>query len=76
MNSVVKVLRKAEAKLEKQLSTVEQELSGVRTALAALGGKMVGKATGRKRRKMSAATKKKMRRSAKARWAKVAKKDS
>lgn len=69
MNSVVKVLRKAEAKLEKQLGTVERELSGIRSALAALSGKAIGKATGMKRRRMSAATRRKMAASAKKRWA-------
>ena len=65
MNSVVKVLRRAEAKLEKQLGTVERELSGVRSALQALGGR--GK-TGRKRKGMSPATRKRMSAAAKKRW--------
>ena len=67
MNSVVKVLRRAEAKLEKQLGTVERELSGVRSALQALGGS--GK-TGRKRKGMSPATRKRMAKAARLRWAK------
>jgi hypothetical protein len=64
----VKALQQSEAKLVKQLSTVETELSNVRGALQMLrGGKS---ADGRKkRRKMSAATRKKMAASAKKRWA-------
>ena len=55
MNSVVKVLRRAEAKFEKQLGTVERELSGVRRAEQALGG---SGESGRERRGMSPATRK------------------
>ena len=67
----VKALRQSEAKLVKQLSTIERELSNVRGALQMLAGKSAG---GRKkRRKMSAATRRKMAASAKARWAKAEK---
>ena len=68
----VKALRQSEAKLVKQLSTVERELSNVRGALRMLAGKSAGgkiTVTGRKRRKMSAATRRKMAASAKKRWA-------
>ena len=70
----VQSLRRAESQLEKQLGSIQVELDKVRGALQMLrGGKSATvKADGRKRRKkMSAATKAKMRASAKARWAKV-----
>jgi hypothetical protein len=68
----VKALRQSEAKLVKQLSEIEAELSNVRGALQMLrGGKSAGgKATGRKKRKpFSRATKLKMAASARKRWA-------
>jgi len=66
----VQALRRAEAQLEKQLGTIQVELDKVRGALQMLrGGKSATGKTGRKRRKMSAATRAKMRASAKRRWA-------
>lgn len=57
-------LRKAERELEAQLA-------GIRAAISSLiGGKATSGKTKRTRRKMSAATIAKMRRSQKARWAK------
>jgi hypothetical protein len=46
-----------------------QDLETVRAAMKLLGGEAGDKPTGRKRRKMSAATRAKMRASAKKRWA-------
>ena len=66
----VKALRQSEAKLLKQLSTIETELSNIRGALQMLrGGKSATGKTGRKRRRMSAETRKKMAASARKRWA-------
>jgi hypothetical protein len=67
MLNPVQSLRRAEAQLEKQLGSIAQELANVRSALQVLTGKSAG---GKKtRRKMSAATRAKMRASAKKRWA-------
>jgi hypothetical protein len=72
----VQSLRRAEAQLEKQLGSIQVELDKVRGALKLLAGKSATGKTGRKGRRMSAATRKKMAASAKARWAKVGKKES
>jgi hypothetical protein len=71
--SPVESLRREESRLEKQLRSIQAELDRVQGALTLLSGKSAtAKADGRKRRrKMSAATRAKMRASAKARWAKV-----
>jgi hypothetical protein len=67
----VQSLRRAESQLEKQLGSIQVELDKVRGALQMLrGGKSTGgKIGGKRRRKMSAATRAKMRASAKKRWA-------
>ena len=72
----VQALRRAESQLEKQLVSIQGELDKVRGALKLLAGKSATGKTGRKRRKMSAATRKKMAASAKARWAKTGKKEA
>ena len=74
MNSVLSALRREEKKSLKLISEAEQQLDTVRQAIKLMAGKAIGKATGRKRRKMSAATKAKMSKAAKARWAKAEKK--
>ena len=67
-------LRHAEAKLQKQADKVRQQLDALRGAMKILGrgiaksGKPTG--TGRKKRVMSAATKAKISKATKERWAK------
>ena len=69
MNSVLSALRREEKKSLKLISEAEQQLDTVRQAIKLMAGKAIGKATGRKRRRMSAATRKKMAASARKRWA-------
>jgi hypothetical protein len=70
---VIEALKRDEAKWLLQISAATQQLEITRAALKLYG--KAGKKDGRKRRKMSAATRAKMKASAKARWAKVAKKE-
>jgi len=71
--NILRALQLEEKKSLKLIDEAQDKLNGVREAMRVLGGK-IGKATGRKRRKMSAATKAKMSKAAKARWAKAEKK--
>jgi hypothetical protein len=58
----IQSLRRAEAQLEKQLWSIELELNKVRGAIKLMAGKPATGKNGRKRRrKMSAATRAKMR---------------
>jgi len=66
--NILRALQREEKKSLKLIDEAQEKLNGVREAMRVLGGK-IGKATGRKRRKMSAATRKKMAASAKKRWA-------
>jgi hypothetical protein len=75
MLNPVQSLRRPESQLEKQLGSIQVELDKVRGALKLLAGKSATGKTGRKRRRMSAATKAKMSKAAKLRWAKAAKKE-
>ena len=63
---ILAALKREEAKLQKQADAV-------RTAIKVLGGGVTssGKRIGRKKRKMSAATKAKISKATKARWAKL-----
>ncbi len=69
--NILAALKQAEAKLKKQADNVRHQLDAVRAAMKILGGKRgSGKPTGRKKRVMSAATKAKISKATKARWAK------
>lgn len=72
---ILAALRQEEAKFEKQVSTAQQQLNTVRAAIKLLGGmNSSGKPTGKRKRKknvMSAATKAKIAKAAKERWAKI-----
>ncbi len=69
--NILAALRQAEAKLKKQADKVRQQLDALRAAMKILGGKGgSGKPTGRKKRVMSAATKAKISKATKERWAK------
>ena len=78
---ILAALRQEEAKWKKQASVAQQQLNTVRAAIKLLGGlNSSGKTTAKKKRKknvMSAATKAKIAKAAKERWAKIraAKKD-
>ena len=71
---ILEALRQEEAKWKKQAAAAQQQLDTVRTAIKLLGGlSSSGKPTGKKRKKnvMSAATKAKIAKAAKERWAKI-----
>ncbi len=68
--NILKTLQKAERKLEKEAHKIGLELSQLRNAIVALGHR--GKpAKVAKKRKMSAATRRKIRAAQKKRWAKI-----
>jgi len=68
---VLVALRQEEAKFEKQVNVAQQQLDTVRAAMKLLGGMgSTGKATGGKKRVMSAAARAKISKATKARWAK------
>jgi hypothetical protein len=63
-------IKREERKLEKQLSKLQSELSGVKAAAKALGGSAIREVTQVKKRVMSAAARAKISKATKARWAK------
>ena len=76
---ILAALRQEEAKWEKEVSAAQQYLDTVRAAMKLLGrmnssgtttGRSSGKATGRKKRVMSAAARAKISKATKERWAK------
>jgi hypothetical protein len=76
---ILSALRQEEAKFEKQVSAAQQQLDTVRAAMKLLGGmngsgkttgSNSGKATGGKKRVMSAAARAKISKATKERWAK------
>jgi hypothetical protein len=71
--NILAALRQAEAKLKKQADTVRQQLDAVRAAVKILGREVSssGKRIGKKKRVMSAATKAKISKATKERWAKL-----
>jgi len=70
--NILAALTQEEAKLKKQADKVRQQLDAVRAAMKILGRGAAsgGKRIGRKKRVMSAATKAKISKATKARWAK------
>ena len=72
---ILTALRQEEAKWKKQVSVAQQQLDTVRAAMRLLSGmNSSGKSTGKRKRKknvMSAATKAKIAKAAKERWAKI-----
>jgi hypothetical protein len=64
---ILKALRREEAKFLKQLDSARQHLDTVRAAMQILAGK----ATGKKKRRVSKAARAKMAKAQKARWAKI-----
>ena len=70
--NILAVLRRAEAKLQKQADKARQQLDNVRTAMKILGREVTSgvKPIGKKKRVMSAAARAKISKATKARWAK------
>jgi len=64
-------IKREERKLEKELSKLQHQLSGVRAAAKALGAKTVREVTQVNKRVMSAAARAKISKATKARWAKL-----
>lgn len=72
--NILAALRQAEAKLKKQADKARQQLDAVRAAMKLLGGMSSSKKTRKTKRKknvMSAATKAKIAKAARERWAKI-----
>ena len=76
---ILVALRQEEAKWEKEVSAAQQQLDAVRAAIKLLGGmggsakvtsSSSGKATGQKKRVMSAAARARISKATKERWAK------
>ena len=68
---ILAALKQEEAKFEKQVNVTQQQLDTVRAAMKLLGGMNgSGKATGGKKRVMSAAARAKISKASKERWAK------
>jgi predicted nucleic acid-binding Zn-ribbon protein len=63
-------IKREERKLEKELSKLQNKLSGVRAAAKALGGSAIREVTQVKKHVMSAAARAKISKASKARWAK------
>jgi len=63
-------IKREEQKLEKELGKLQHQLSGVRAAAKALGGKASREVAQVKKRVMSAAARAKISKASKARWAK------
>jgi hypothetical protein len=63
-------IKREERKLEKELSKLQNKLSGFRAAAKALGGSAIREVTQVKKHVMSAAARAKISKASKARWAK------
>ncbi|MFZ0334750.1 MAG: hypothetical protein WAN10_03860 [Candidatus Acidiferrales bacterium] len=69
--NLLAAIKREERKLEKQLSRLQHQLDGVRTAAQALGRSASEELNRAKKRVLSAAARKKISKAAKRRWAKV-----
>ena len=69
MSSVLQALKKEEAKFLKERNAAQQQLDTIHAAMKLWTGKATGKNGRKKRKPMSAETRKKMAASAKKRWA-------
>lgn len=67
--NILAAIKREERKLEKQLSSLQKKLDGVRTAAKALGDSAGRELKGAKKRVLSAAGRAKISRAAKKRWA-------
>ena len=68
--NILAALKREERKLAKQLTKIQSQLSGVRTAAKALGSSAEKEVTKVKKRVLSAAARAKIGRAARKRWAK------
>jgi hypothetical protein len=68
--SILKVIKREEKKVEAQLHKLQHQLAGIRAAAKALGDSTAREATTVKKRVMSAATRAKISKASKKRWAK------
>jgi hypothetical protein len=69
--NILAAIKREERKLEKQVSKLERQLSGVRAAAKALGNSAGKEVTTVKKRVLSAAGRAKIAKAAKKRWAKI-----
>jgi hypothetical protein len=69
--NILAAIKREEKKLEKQLGTLQHQLSGLEAAAKALGDKANRGVTTVKKRVLSAAARAKISKAAKKRWAKV-----
>ena len=67
--NILAAIKREERKLEKQLSSLQKQLDGVRTAAKALGDSAGRELKSAKKRVLSAAGRAKISRAAKKRWA-------
>ena len=68
--SILKAIKREEKKLEAQLHKLQHQLNGIRAAAKALGDSTAREVATVKKRVMSAATKAKISKASKKRWAK------
>ena len=71
--NILATIKREEKKLEKQLTKVQHQLDGVRSAAKALGHTAAVEVKGAKKRVLSAAGRAAISKAAKKRWAKVKK---
>ena len=71
--NILAAIKREEKKLEKQLTKVQHQLDGVRSAAKALGHTAAVEVKGAKKRMLSAAGRAAISKAAKKRWAKVKK---
>jgi hypothetical protein len=71
--NILAAIKREEKKLEKQMSKLQHELNGIRSAAKALGHTAVVEVKGAKKRVLSAAGRDAISKAAKKRWAKVKK---
>jgi hypothetical protein len=69
--SVLATVKRQEKKVEMQLGKLQRELNGLRAAAKALGDSTSRELAGVKKRVMSAASRAKIAKAAKKRWAKI-----
>ena len=71
--NILAAIKREEKKLEKQMSKLQHQLNGIRSAAKALGHSAVVEVKGAKKRVLSAAGRAAIAKAAKKRWAKVRK---
>jgi hypothetical protein len=69
--SILAAIKREEKKVKKQLGKLQHELSGLHAAAKALGDSTSREFTGVRKRVMSAASRAKIAKAAKRRWAKI-----